>query len=182
MIIAICGEPGSGQSSVGKELAKRLGYRFYSIGDMRGKMARERGMTIEELNRLGEREDFTDKEVDDFQEKLGKKEDNFVVVGRTSAHFIPHSFKVLLKAELGVRAQRVFQDSVNREDESYSSAGEAGKAITERMESDKRRYRKHYGINPFDEKLYDIVVDTTRIGINEVVDRIMDKMREAGKI
>jgi cytidylate kinase len=182
MIVAICGEPGSGQSSVGRELARRMGYRFYSIGDMRGRMARERGMTIDELNMLGEKEEFTDKEVDDFQEELGKREDNLVVVGRTSAHFIPHAFKVLLKAELKVRSQRVFRDSVNREDEYYSSAEETRKAIVKRVESDERRYRKYYGINPFDEGLYDLVIDTTRIGINEVVDKIMARMGKAGKI
>jgi cytidylate kinase len=182
MIIAICGEAGSGKSSVGRGLARRLGYRFYSAGDIRREMALKRGMSLAEFNKLGESEDFTDREVDRLQEELGRKEDNFVVIGRTSAHFIPHAFKVFLDAELEERARRVFKDSQNRKEESYSSLGEAREAIIERRKSDEGRYRKYYGINPFDKKGYDLVVDTTRIGIGEVVDKIMAALREAGKI
>jgi cytidylate kinase len=182
MIVAICGEAGSGKNSVGRGLARRLGYRFYSAGDIRREMARERGMTLPEFNKLGEKEDFTDKEVDKFQEELGKKEDNFVIIGRTSAYFIPHAFKVFLKASLEERARRVFQDSVNREEEHYSSLEEARKAIVERRRGDERRYRKYYGINPFDEKYYDLVIDDTRIGINEVVDLIMAEVGKRKKI
>lgn len=182
MIITICGEAGSGKSSVGRELARRLGYRFYSIGDVRREMALKRGMSLAEFNRLGEREDFTDREVDGFQEELGKKEDNFVIIGRTSAHFIPHAFKLFLDADLDERARRVLQDSGNREEETYSSLEEAREAIRERRKSDELRYRKYYGINPFDKKGYDLVIDTTRISIGEVVDKILDVLRKSGNI
>ena len=53
MIITISGIPGSGKTTVGRMLAEKLGYKFYSIGDLRGKMAMERGMTIDQLNELG---------------------------------------------------------------------------------------------------------------------------------
>jgi cytidylate kinase len=182
MIIAICGEAGSGKSSVGRELAHRLGYRFFSVGDLRRAMARKRGLSLAEFNKLGEKEAFTDKEADKLQEELGKKEDNFVIVGRTSAHFIPHAFKVFLDADLDERAKRVFQDSKNREEERYSSVEEAREAILERRRSDEMRYRKYYGINPFDKKGYDLVIDNTKIGISEVVDLIMAELRKRGKI
>ena len=74
MIITIGGQAGSGKSSVGELLAKRIGYRYWSMGDIRREMARKRGMTLREFNKLGEREDFTDKEVDEFQRELGKKD------------------------------------------------------------------------------------------------------------
>jgi cytidylate kinase len=182
MIIAICGEAGSGKSSVGRELAQRLGYEFYSAGDLRRAMARKRGISIAELNVIGEKEGFTDKEVDKIQEELGRSEDNFVIIGRTSAHFIPHAFKVFLDADLDERARRVFQDSKNREEERYSSLEEAKEAIVKRRESDEMRYRKYYGINPFDKKDYDLVIDNTKIGISEVVDLIMAELRKRKKI
>src|SRR5689334_16245543 len=97
MIISITGAPGTGKTSVGKLLAKRLGYNFYSVGDLRGKMAMERGLTIDELNKLGEKDASTDTMADDYQRELGRKEDNFIIEGRLSWHFIPHSFKVFLK-------------------------------------------------------------------------------------
>ena len=107
MIITISGMPGSGKTTVAKLLAKRLGYEHYSMGDLRGKMAMERGISIDELNKLGEKESWTDKEADDYQKKLGETEDNFVTDGRTGFHFIPHSRKIFLKVDLRIGAERI---------------------------------------------------------------------------
>ncbi len=96
LIISISGKAGSGKSTVSRLLAKNLGFRHYSMGDLRRKMAAGRGMTLAELNSLGEKEGFTDREVDEYQKKLGIKETNFVIDGRTSFHFIPHSVKYTL--------------------------------------------------------------------------------------
>ena len=41
MIITISGLPGSGKSTIGKMLAKKLGYKFYSMGDLRGKIEKK---------------------------------------------------------------------------------------------------------------------------------------------
>lgn len=56
----------------------------------------KRGMTLAEYNKLGETDPSTDIEVDEYQKKLGETEDNFIIEGRTSWHFIPHSLKFLL--------------------------------------------------------------------------------------
>ncbi|MBI2473155.1 AAA family ATPase [Candidatus Uhrbacteria bacterium] len=84
MIITITGIPGAGKSTIAKVLSKKLNVPWYSVGDLRGKMAKERGLTIDELNHLGETQDFTDKEVDQYQEKLGKEQDGFIMDGRLS--------------------------------------------------------------------------------------------------
>jgi cytidylate kinase len=181
VIISICGNSGSGKDTVGKELARRLGYKFYSVGGIRREMARKRGMTIQEFNKLGEQEEFTDKEPDQYQEELGKKEDDFVIVGRTSAHFIPHSFKVFLRVEPDEAAMRIFSDR-DREHERYESLEDARDTIRKRDGSDEKRYRKYYGINPYDEKGYDLVIDTTNITAMEVVEQILSALRKAGKV
>ncbi|MCX6741353.1 MAG: AAA family ATPase, partial [Candidatus Parcubacteria bacterium] len=46
MIITLSGKPGSGKTTVAKILAEKLGYKFYSTGDLRGQMAMKRGLTI----------------------------------------------------------------------------------------------------------------------------------------
>lgn len=160
MIITISGLPGSGKSTIGKRLAKQLGYRFYSVGDLRGKMAMERGMNIDELNKLGEQEVWTDKDVDDYQKNLGETEDNFVIDGRLSWHFIPKSFKVFLTVAVEEGARRIFKRQ--RPDE--APAATVQELVTQtraRIASDHARYQKWYGVQFDDPRNYDIVIDTT---------------------
>ncbi|RLE36860.1 hypothetical protein DRJ17_07750 [Candidatus Woesearchaeota archaeon] len=175
MIITISGTVGSGKSSVGILVAKKLGFKYYCIGDLRREMARKRGISLEELNKLGEKDPSTDLEPDKFAEKKGKTEDNFVMVGRTSFHFIPKSIKIFLDVDPKIGAERVLNHS--RNDEKYKDLNEAIEKIRMRLESDKVSYRKYYNLNIFDKKNYDYVIDTTNLTIKEVVDKIIEKIR-----
>ncbi len=177
MIITISGMPGSGKTTVGKLLAKRLGFKFYSIGDLRGRMAMERGLTIDELNELGMEEDWTDKEVDEYQKELGRKEDDLVIDSWLGFHFIPHSIKVFLYVDPKVGAERIFRNQ--REDEERKgSVEEVYEMIKKRVEQTDKRYKKYYGISFRDRSHYDIVIDTTNLTPEEVVDRIVDEVRK----
>ena len=51
MQITIGGMPGSGKSTIGKMLAKSLGYKYYSIGEIRRELAQKRGLTMERVKR-----------------------------------------------------------------------------------------------------------------------------------
>ena len=51
----------------------------YYIGGMRRALAKKRGMTLAEYNKLGEKDPSTDREVDDYQTELGKKKNNIIV-------------------------------------------------------------------------------------------------------
>jgi len=175
MIITIGGQAGSGKSSVGELLAKRLGYRYWSMGDIRREMARKRGMSLREFNKLGEREDFTDREVDEFQRELGKK-DNLVINGRTSYYFIPDSVKICLIANPDERARRVFRDR-DRQNETFRDLEDAKERILERDRSDTMRYRKVYGIDVSDEKNYDYIVDTSKLTEKQVVEKIIELLK-----
>ncbi|MFH1978582.1 MAG: (d)CMP kinase [Candidatus Aenigmatarchaeota archaeon] len=172
MIITISGKAGSGKSSVGKIVAERLGYQHYSIGDLRGKMASDRRISLAEFNKIGEKEDFTDKEVDDYVKKLGETEDNLVVDGRLCFYFIPQSIKVFITANLEKRAQRVFQDE--RIDEKFKDLEETKKALEEREESDLFRYKKYYNLDHLAEKHYDIIVDSSHITAEQVAEKVIE--------
>lgn len=165
MIITISGTPGSGKGTVGKLLAKKLHYRYYSIGDMRRAMAIERGMTLQEFNVLGERQAFTDHEVDAWQAKLGRTKDNLIVEGRTSFHFIPHSVKLFLKADLLEAARRIFHDPAHvrrfEASQRYRTPQQLAHGLRHRIASDNRRYKKYYGLNIFLPRHYDLTIDTT---------------------
>ena len=176
MIIALSGLQGAGKSTIKDLLAEKLGLKKYSMGDLRGKMAIARGMTIDELNALGMEQDFTDKEVDSYQENLGKTEDNFVIDGWLSWHFIPHAKKIFLTVDRKVAAQRIFaacQNRIGREDEPYfSSAEDVERNIIARHEQNSARYKKWYGIDYMDPSHYDLILDTTHLTPAEVVQKI----------
>ncbi|HBK33684.1 TPA: hypothetical protein DEP34_04180 [Candidatus Uhrbacteria bacterium] len=176
MIITITGFPGSGKSTVGRMIAKQLGWPFYSMGDLRGRMATERGMTIDELNVLGEQQDFTDKEADAYQKKLGETEDNFVVDGRLSWYFIPHAFKVYLTVNEDIGAERILEASKmhEREDEpKYRSVKDAKRFIHDRIQSDAKRYRQYYGVDLLNLSFFDLVLDTSNLSLEQVTTHIL---------
>lgn len=128
-------------------------------------MAKERGMTLQEYNVLGETKAFTDIDIDRWQRRLGRERDNLVVEGRTSFHFIPHSMKVFLKVNLTEAARRIFHDpSHARRFEAshhYHTVKELEHGLRGRMASDTRRYRKYYRLDIFQLKHYDLVINST---------------------
>lgn len=179
MIITISGVVGSGKGTVGRMLAERLHYRCYSMGDLRRHMAHDRGMTLEDFNKLGEDEAFTDKDADEYQVKLGKTEDNFIMDGRVSYYFIPNSLKIFLYVDPKVAAERVFNDKdpgrINQQN--AEGVDDQFRINVERNASDRRRYEKYYGIKDFaDKKNYDLYIDTSKMTPEQVVDKILDKM------
>lgn len=148
-------------------MAEHLKMAFYSVGGLRGKMAKDRGITIDELNRLGESDPTTDTSVDDYQKYLGEHEDQFVIEGRLSWHFIPHSFKVLLTCDSKEAARRIYEAKKalheERHDEpEYADPEEAEQAIIKRTKSDIARYQKYYNLDYRDPAHFDLVIDTSR--------------------
>jgi cytidylate kinase len=185
MIITIAGLPGAGKSTLKNDLAQHFGLKKYSVGDLRGKMAEERGLTIDEFNKLGETESFTDKEADEYQKKLGETEDNFVIDGRLSWYFIPKSFKIFLTVEPKKAAERIFADrkiNEKRSDEpEYHSVEEAQRIIADRLKSDQARYEKWYGIDFLDPNRYDLVLDSTNLRAHEALTAVLDFMKSRGE-
>jgi cytidylate kinase len=177
MIITINGTPGAGKSTAAKFLAKKLKMKHYSMGDLRRKIALKKGMTIDEFNKLGEKEAWTDKDADNYQIKLGKKEDNFVIDGRLSWFFIPKSIKVFVKADLNKAATRVLKEK-RKSEKKYKSAKDVLKEMKERMKSDMQRYRKYYGIkNVYSMSNYDIIIDSSYLTINEMRQKALDAVK-----
>lgn len=183
MIITLSGLPGAGKSTIKKMLADHLGYKAYSMGDMRGEMAKARGLTIDALNALGMTEAFTDKDADAFQSELGKNEDDFVIDGWLSWHFIPQSFKVFLTVDPMVGAERIFADRAqnpNRSDEpEYATVEETQKTLQERVAQTDSRYQKWYGLQFLDQSHYDLVIDTSQLTDIEVLQRILSALPKA---
>ena len=173
MIITISGTPGSGKSTVGKLLTKKLKYKFMSIGDLRGEIAMKHKLTLDQLNKIGEKENWTDKEVDDELIRIGKEEDNLVIDTRLGFHFIPKSIKISLTVDLKVGAKRILQGEIRPDEKKFSSVKELVEDMNQRIKSDKFRYKKWYNIDWTENENYDLVINTANLTPQEVVKQIL---------
>lgn len=180
MIITITGTPGSGKTTIGRALAERLGYEFFSTGMLRRQMAKEKGLTLEEYNKLGEKDPSTDLEADKYQEKLGKEKDNIIIDGKLAFHFIPNSVKIFITASEDVRAERILKDTKERNQQKALTLEEQKKLNNERIATDNYRYKKYYGIT-VDIKNFDFILDTTNENnVEKNVDKIIDFLKSKG--
>jgi cytidylate kinase len=177
MIISFAGNAGAGKSTIAAKLAEKLGWPRYYMGGLRRNRAKELGLTLEEYNRLGETDPQTDLEVDRYQAELGKNDDNFIIEGRTSWHFIPHSFKIFLDVEEKIGAQRIMEEllSANDRNETTEKIENLEKMIEktrQRKESDIFRYQKYFGIDAYEKNNFDLVLDTSNLTIEESLETI----------
>lgn len=180
-IITISGLPGSGKSSTGKLLAKKLDYAHFSTGDMMRRLGSERGLDITTTNLQNENDRTLDDLVDNELKRLSQDGDKLVIDSRMAWHFIPKSFSIYLHLDRAIAADRVLADKhdltrqasevISHNKQEYIDNLEA------RLASEARRYLKLYGVNPYDEANYDLVIDTEQHSLHEVVDLIISQFQ-----
>jgi len=174
MIITIGGRFGSGKTTVAKILVQELGYDRFSMGDFRKAIAKEKGMTIDELNIISEKDPSSDYETDKKLQQLAKEKDNFIIETRTGFHLVPKSFKVCLIADLEQSARRIMEKKSAIQP--YKTLEKAMEKIKQGWESDYRRYKKLYDIDYLNPDNFDIHLDTTNLTPNEVANKIIEAM------
>ncbi len=183
MKITISGTLGSGKSTVAGKIAKALNLKQYQSGGFMRKMADERGITLNKLQELAEKSRDIDDEIDNRQKKLGEEENNFIFEGRLGYHFIPDSYKIFLKTNVDVAAERI-QKSMDEKNDERTREGlkndkeEIIQSLKRRRESEKKRYRELYNLDYEDENNYDLIIDTTNINADEVSKIAIEKIKE----
>jgi cytidylate kinase len=181
VIVTISGRPGSGKSVVAARVAEALGLSRASAGDFMREMAGERGLSILELSRVAEESDAIDREIDERTVRLAGGARDLVIDARLGWHFVPHSFKVFLEVRPDVAARRVFDAARGPEHENVDLE-RTRNAIESRTASEQERYLEYYGLDYTDHNHYDVVVDTSEMTIDQVVDHIVEEVRaESGK-
>lgn len=171
---------GSGKSTAAGTVAAWLGYNRRSTGDFVRSMAIERGITLAELNKLAETDPEIDRKIDQIQKEYMDENDNFVIDARIGWFFAPDSFKVFLSLDLDTAASRVFADIQAKKAErkgeiSNETLEQIKQRLSERLASEKERYKKYYGIEDYqDPKHFDLVIDTKANGIDQVREKIIE--------
>ena len=171
-IITITGDLGSGKSTVSNLLRERLNYNYVYTGKIQREIANKYNMTTLELNKYAETHPEIDEEIDSMFKSLNESTD-LIVDSRLAWFFIPKSFKVFLKTDLLVSANRISEDN-QRKNEKYASKEEAANEILARKASENKRFLELYGVDCSDLSNFNLVVDTSFITPEEVAGIILE--------
>lgn len=173
MRITISGPPGSGKTTVCNLLGERLQYEVVISGNIFRQLAKERNMSLADFGALCELDAQVDKELDAKMVAIAQGKDNIILEGRLTAymlslHKIP-AFKIYLHAAEEVRAARV----VNREG---GTVEQRQAEIIEREQCEALRYKNYYDIDIKDTSVYDLVIDSSALNPEEIVEKIISEM------
>lgn len=189
LIITISGTPGSGKSTIAKNLAKKLKAKRLYIGKIRRNIAKSKNMTLAELNKYALTHPETDVDVDKAVAKQARelaKKSIVIVEGRVQFYFLSESFKIFVDVDLNEGAQRIWQDlkktqSVRNEGD-FDSLAEVKKSIQNRIANDKKRYKKYYNLDHTKKSHYDLVIDTTNITAKQATQKVLKAIQNLTKI
>ncbi len=167
MIITISGESGSGKTTVGKLLAEKLDYKFFSGGYFFRKKAEESDMTLSEFSSYAESHPEIDREQDKMILNFMKTNDNIVMESRLAGVLASRDMKavkIYLNTSPNVRIQRLIERDKDTDE----------KLILARGRSEVLRYMEFYGLDYRVFSYYDYIIDTDNYMPEIIVDNIVN--------
>jgi CMP/dCMP kinase len=180
-IITINGTLGSGKSSTADRVAKELGYKRFSSGDFFRKIGLELGISLNEVSTKAEVDKEIDRRTDQELQKLNSG-NKIVIDSRLAFHWIPDSFKVYLDLPPEIAKERILHDlktnPLREKSEKSETAEEVYQKMTDRLESEKKRYQYLYGVDHTDKRNFDLVIDTNQNNLDEVVKIIVTEYKK----
>jgi cytidylate kinase len=173
--IAISGKSGCGNTTVTALTAERLGLRFINFTFRN--LAAEKNMTLGEVLRLAETDDYWDREVDrrQIEAALSDRERGCALGSRLAIWLLKEAdLTVYLKAGMETRVRRL----ARREGGDFD---EVAAFTRERDARDHDRYLRLYNIDNNDYGFAGLIIDTELYTPEQIVDQIADKAREIQK-
>lgn len=175
MRITLSGTLGSGKSTVGTELARRLGVPYISTGQLFREIGHISNLNALQTNLEAETNRALDDAVDNKVRELNKTTPDFVIDSRMAWHFVKDALRVFLSVMPETAAERIMSDR-SRSTEQYESIEAALNALRLRRDSEIRRYRRLYNVEIEDASNYDMSIITDNTEISDVVDLILRRI------
>ncbi len=171
MIITISGLHGTGKSTIAKLIAEKLRIQYYSTGQVFRDLALEMNMSLEEFTKYTEENPDIDKKLDNKIIEIAQK-GNIVIDSQLSGYILKTiaDFKILLTCSLETRINRMSY----RDNNSYE---EKLKETILREKSELERFKRLYDIDLNDQEelnqLYDLIIDTENLTVEEILEKIL---------
>lgn len=181
-IITISGKPGSGKSSTADRVAEMLEYTRYSSGDIVRKKTQKHKITLAEYNKRAAQKPELDQEIDQHLRAL-RQHNDIVIDSRLGFYWIPESFKVYLWLDTEVAIARIYRDanlnaSRSKSGEGTSTMDEVYDQVEERSRNERQRFKKLYGVDPFDTANFNLIIDTSRHSPQTVALTVFDNYKK----
>jgi cytidylate kinase len=162
-VVTVGGLHGTGKSSVADAIAKKFDLRRMSAGVVFRQLAKDRNLTLEEFSRVAEGNEDIDRLIDD---KLREEAENgnAVIDGQLAAWMAGDNadLKILLIASTENRIRRISE----RDGTDFEYARR--ETIT-REGSEKARYLEYYGVDVSDHSVYDLIINTDKYDLEDVI-------------
>lgn len=172
-IITVSGMVAVGTTTLSKNLAHVLGWKHINFGGMQREFDRKNGIN-ENQQGAASRSDNHEKSMEKMGEEFLKNGNKLIYEAWLSG-FLARDYKDVLKVLLicshnDIKVDRV----VNRENISIE---EAKQWIKQRETENIEKWKKLYGNYDFwDEKYFDLVIDTYKKGPMETLGKVLDKL------
>ncbi len=173
--IVVSGEIGSGTTTLAQKLARKLGWKFLSVGSLFRQYHLEQGIPL--WNKLAVPLEFERKIDKAVLEKL-KKEKNLVVEGHYQGYLtrnLANVYKILLICGQKISLQRVLKrDHTHKETEDE---------VQERGIQIELQFKRLYGSGDFrNKKLFNLVINTSEKNVPETVEIAFKALLQANKL
>lgn len=174
MKIAISGLSGCGNTTTSTILSKKLGFPLVNFTFRN--LAKERGVTLEELSEEAKHNSEIDKELDSRQAAMARESENAILASRLAIWMLPEAdIKVYLEASEKTRAERIMR----REGGTLEYQTETTR---KRDAENCERYLNIYGIDFAKYDFADLIIQTDGKTAEQVADIILDYIGKTKKI